>query len=357
MAWLWILVLVSVPVYAQYVQTYRDFKVLNHAEEIITTYVESWNKEALFTMLATIKNNWWQYHDDEQANFMLYEVEKMLQKALWSVVARDGDDDESWSLEVQDLLRAKNPEKIWYESDEVTSITPAQDTVDTTDIGPQDDTDTPQPVLEESIPEAPEDEALVQEQENETVLVTTPPTPMQQLSKQAFYDTYAPFLLDSTPLHSRCFTYFDQIDAIAQSRDFPTWLIIATWHREHSCYFSNPDNWWWNFQITSHEYPPGDITREQFRHQIINFIDFAEAKWDRYDNIQVFGPEPVVLSYDMFDLSSLRKSAILYNGVYPDVQLDNSWYANENFTQSRWWRDGIVAAFLKVLQWELAHKE
>ena len=67
----------------------------------------------------------------------------------------------------------------------------------------------------------------------------------------------------------------------------------------------------------------------------MNFIEFSRAKRTRYDNIQVYGPEPIELSHDSFDLSSLRKQAITYNGVYPDVHLDNSRYANENFTQAR----------------------
>jgi hypothetical protein len=130
-------------------------------------------------------------------------------------------------------------------------------------------------------------------------------------------------------------------------------LLVAIRYREHSCIFSNPDNGWWNFQITSHYYEPGEIVRDEFATQIQNFIDFSRAKWDYYDAIQTFGPEPVSLSYDVMDINSIRKHAILYNGVYPDVTLESSWYSNENFTQFRWWRDGVVATVLKGIKWEV----
>jgi hypothetical protein len=51
------------------------------------------------------------------------------------------------------------------------------------------------------------------------------------------------------------------------------------------------------------------------------------------------------------DINSIRKHAILYNGVYPDVTLESSWYSNENFTQFRGGRDGIVATVLKGIKW------
>ena len=49
--------------------------------------------------------------------------------------------------------------------------------------------------------------------------------------------------------------------------------------------------------------------------QIENFIDFSRAKRDYYDAIQKFDEIPVTLSYDEIDLLSLRKHAVLYNGI------------------------------------------
>lgn len=313
---------------AQYAPVYWDAKVLDRVEEIVSTYVKNWNKERLISMLATIKNNWRELSEDPQAVFMIYEIEKILEKwisTIWASATQ-----QVW---VRDFLAKNNPDMI-VETEAV--------------VGQEEE----QSVVEEPLIEEPNPTPTVPE----TVLVNTPPDQFALRSKQEFYDTYAPFLLDTSPMTARCFDYYDEIDAIAKEYDFPTWLILATWHREHSCYFKNPDNGRWNFQIITNEYPPGEITRSDFRGQIIDFIKFSRWKRWWYDNIQVFGPEPVELSYDSFNLASIRKQAILYNGVYPDVRLDNSRYANENFTQARWWRDGVVAAFIKVLWRELENR-
>jgi len=149
-------------------------------------------------------------------------------------------------------------------------------------------------------------------------------------SKQQFLDKYR-HLVDSKnkELLDLCTKYYDKIDIIAKKYDFPVELIIATWFREHTCKFFNPSNGRGNFQITSHYYPPGDITRADFEAQVIAFIKFSQAKRDYYDAIQTYGPEPVSLSYDEFDLTSIRKQAILYNGIVGE--LDTNVYANQNF--------------------------
>jgi len=171
--------------------------------------------------------------------------------------------------------------------------------------------------------------------------------------KQAFLDQYRP-LVDSKdkPLISLCTEYYDEIDAIAREYDFPVELIIATWFREHTCKFKNPANGRWNFQIITRYYPPGPITREQFEQQVIDFINFSYGKREFYDQTQNFWPEPISLSYNDFDLLSIRKHAIYYNGIVSTPE--KNVYANQNFNGIRpASADGIVAAFLKVLKYGL----
>lgn len=170
-------------------------------------------------------------------------------------------------------------------------------------------------------------------------------------SLQDFYDTYKWLVTSDVPISDLCTTYFDKIDAVAKEYDFPTSVIIATWYREHTCKFSNPANAWGNFQITSHSYPPGNISWADFEDQIINFIIFSRAKRAWYNTFQKFWPEPVTLTYDSIDLTSLRKQAILYNGVVGT--LENNIYANQNFWQAASGRDGIVAMTIRALGWQL----
>lgn len=158
-----------------------------------------------------------------------------------------------------------------------------------------------------------------------------------------------PFVTSDTPLPEKCFTYFDHIDKKAKEEDFPTALIIATRRKEHSCNFSNPANGRGNFQIISHRYEPGEITLHELLRQVDSFIAFSRHKWARYDEIQKFDTVSVSLANNSIDLTSLRKHAILYNGMYQDVTLENSTYTNNHFTVDNGGREGIVASFLKAL--------
>ncbi len=172
-------------------------------------------------------------------------------------------------------------------------------------------------------------------------------------NKQNFLDTYR-HLVDSKdkPLLDLCKKYYDKIDLVAKQYDFPVELIIATWFREHTCKFKNPGNGRWNFQIITEYYPPGDISRAQFEAQIIDFIKFSEGKWKYYDLTQKFGPDPIELSYNDFDLASIRKQAIYYNWIV--WTMEKNVYANQNFNGiSVGWADWIVAAFLKTLKYGL----
>lgn len=335
-----------------YTPNYRDSQLLNLMQWVIDEYVEQWSKERIVTSLSVIKSAGQQVWDDEKSLFLLYEIEMMLEKALDDAIESH---EKNWSWnQVNTYLRSSSrwwtfkptwassieiSENVWDDETE-TGIKAETETVEkdnsTKVISSQDSLEVGDVPWEIFI-----DPSLL-------------PDPFLQRTHSDFVNSYQQFLQSDKPLYDSCFIYFDQIDLIAKEYNFPTALIIATRYREHSCFFSNPSNGRGNFQITSHDYPAWDITREQFSDQIINFISFSQAKRDWYDAIQVFGPEPVSLQYETFDLSSVRKHAILYNGVYPDVTLDSSWYANENFTQARWWRDGIVASFLKVLQWEMS---
>jgi hypothetical protein len=176
-------------------------------------------------------------------------------------------------------------------------------------------------------------------------------SPWLSRTLEDFYATYKWQVTSTVGISELCTTYYDKIDAVAKEYDFPTAVIIATWFKEHTCKFSNPSNGRWNFQITSHSYPPGDITWENFENQIINFIYFSKAKWEWYDTFQKYGPEPVKLSYDKIDLTSLRKQAILYNWVVWTLE-DNA-YANQNFWSPSSGRDGIVAMSIRALWWQL----
>ncbi len=196
-----------------------------------------------------------------------------------------------------------------------------------------------------------DDQQVEQEQQ-----FTAPTDAHEKKTANEFYNTYRGFVMsDDVDLPEQCFTYYNEIDQIAQANDFPTALIIAMRYREHTCYFDNPANGRGNFQITSHYYEPGEITWDEFAEQIQNFINFSRAKRARYDNLQLWDEESIELTYDSFDLQWVRKHAILYNGIKTGTTPETNDYANHNFGDGPDGKDGIVAAFLKVLKWQIEH--
>lgn len=177
--------------------------------------------------------------------------------------------------------------------------------------------------------------------------------------ERAFYEQYRPLVLsDDTQILENCIIYYDQIDQIAREYDFPTPLIISTRYREHTCYFNNPNNGRGNFQITSHFYQPGEISWSDFEVQIVNFINFSRAKRAWYDNLLLRDDISIDMTHDQYDLQSIRKHAILYNGIKAWTTPETNKYANQNFGE---WepegKDGIVAMFLKVVKWEIENRE
>lgn len=187
--------------------------------------------------------------------------------------------------------------------------------------------------------------------EDDTTMSLISGDPSTTYSLSGFYEAYKGYVTSMTAFDKLCMKYYDKIDEIAKEYDFPTALIVATWWREHTCKFENPANGRGNFQITSHYYSAGEIDRDDFENQVINFIVFSKAKWDYYDDVQTFGEEPIALSYDTLDLTSLRKHAIFYNGIRGE--LDTNIYANQNFARPADGRDGIVAMTLRALWWQL----
>lgn len=183
------------------------------------------------------------------------------------------------------------------------------------------------------------------------------PQATHRFSPQEFYFYYKPYITSPNAwLPDRCFTYFDEIDALARAEDVPTSLIIATWFKESSCAMRNPSNRNGLFQIISYDYGTDEVTLEELLVQIQDFIAFSRNKRDWYLRLQMFDDLPVDLRYDSWSLQDVRKQALLYNGLYPGLTLENSWYPNNNFggfhLPRRSQQDGLVVMMLQALAYE-----
>ncbi|MDD4151753.1 MAG: hypothetical protein PHR68_04005 [Candidatus Gracilibacteria bacterium] len=193
--------------------------------------------------------------------------------------------------------------------------------------------------------------------ENETPIKEENGTSVIDDSKKAFLDNYGKEI--SGDIADACIKNYDFIDNIAKEQNFPTALIIAFWKKEHNCYLDNPANGWGAFQITSAYYRPGEITLDEFKVEIIDFINFAKNKISYYDKDYgkfktYFGNEDINLTYYEYNIRDLRLVSLLYNGIRTTTNLETFEFANGNLNSSiKTNSDGIVTTFLKVLKREL----
>lgn len=364
---------------SNYVESFWDHNVLQTIEERVVATQENFDEEELIYQLGLVAKYEERMKDDPQSLYVLAKSRKMILLALATM------DKEKESILEEVNNQVEQPQEIQEEQEviasEISSIK-KNNTPDTSSIVSSitaknsndekelidSETDTWNEIiienetftqnedtltvwlwiLDESLPLPIIDSDIIWDSDSESLELWTPNADISY-TPWGLYTEFAGSI--DWDISWLCTVYYDQIDQIAKRNDFPTSLIIAMRYREHSCIFSNPDNGRWNFQITSHYYEPGEVSRDEFATQVQEFIDFSRAKWVYYDSIQRFGSEPVALSYTSMDINSIRKHAILYNGVYPDVTLESSWYSNENFTQFRGGRDGIVATVLKGIKW------
>lgn len=176
-------------------------------------------------------------------------------------------------------------------------------------------------------------------------------------SKQSLLDKYGKEI--SWEISSSCVKHYDFIDSIAKENNFPTELIIAMWKKEHNCHLDNPANGWWAFQIISRYYNPGQISLEEFKAEIIDFINFSKNKIAYYNKDSgkfkaIFWADNIVLTYDNFSIRDLRLYALLYNWIRKTANLETFTFANGNLNSSlKSNSDWIVTSFIKVLKWEL----
>lgn len=179
---------------------------------------------------------------------------------------------------------------------------------------------------------------------------------IKENTKQSLIDTYGKEI--SGEISNACVKNYDFIDSIAKELDFPTELIIAMWKKEHNCNLDNPPNWWWAFQITSRYYNPGEISLEEFKAEIIDFINFSKNKIAYYNKDswkfkKYFWDENIKLSHDKFSIGDLRLYALLYNWIRKSADLETFTFANANLNSNlKSNSDWIVTTVLKVLKWE-----
>lgn len=174
-----------------------------------------------------------------------------------------------------------------------------------------------------------------------------------------FFNMYWKEITTDLKVPEKCITYYDEIDQIGKELNFPTALIIAMWWKESNCWLYNPANGWWPFQITSSYHNPWDISLDELKTDIIEFINFSKNKWNYFNTNtyvnykQRFWGENLAITYDNYTLRELQIHSILYNWVSSTTTLTWNSFANNNLNSNvTWASDWVVTRFLKILNWK-----
>lgn len=183
---------------------------------------------------------------------------------------------------------------------------------------------------------------------------------IQNISEVEFFNTYWKEITTDLKVPEKCVIYYDEIDKIGKEHNFPTPLIIAMWWKESNCWLYNPANWWGPFQIISSYHTPWDISLDEFKTDIIKFINFSKNKWNYFNTNnyvnykQRFWSENLAITYNNYTLRELQIHSILYNWVSSTTTLNWNSFANNNLNSNTIWAsDWVVTRFLKILNWKI----
>ena len=157
-----------------------------------------------------------------------------------------------------------------------------------------------------------------------------------------------------------CLGWYNTLDDIAFTHDYPTAVLIATWYRETNCGYYLPRNGDGPFQIVSKDYGTGEIDEATFVQSVLDFIEFSKNKYDRYEGANNANGHIVELSYTGITFTGIVRHGALYNGLsgytaYGDAQPLNPHYVWDNYGEeySGALRFGLFPQTLKIMEWEL----
>lgn len=197
---------------------------------------------------------------------------------------------------------------------------------------------------------------------DENVSTNTETDDYKIFAKKFFNENWSQ-ITTSLGVDERCTKYFDFVDEIARDNDFPTELILANWWIESNCNLYNPWNWRGPFQIIWDWQEPWNISLDEMKVDIEQFIKFSKNKWKYFNtNTYVnykerFWSENINITYDKYTMREIKLHWILFNWVSSDTTLDFNTFVNNNlYPEKQWSYDWLATRFLKILNWRVNNK-
>lgn len=180
--------------------------------------------------------------------------------------------------------------------------------------------------------------------------------------KAAFVNQYSNQIIRTINEPDRCTRQYQLADDLSFVYDQPTALTLATRYRETNCKRYLPGNGDGPFQILNKDYGSGDLTPKIFKQSLIDYLEFTQNKFNRFEKANSKSGLVIDLSYTGLSFTGIVRHGALYNSlsgktVYGDIQPARPNYVFDGYTDaySGSKRYGLLPKTLILLQRELSN--
>ena len=180
--------------------------------------------------------------------------------------------------------------------------------------------------------------------------------------KVDFLNQYSGDIIKTINEPDRCTRQYQLADDLSFVYNQPTSVTLATRYRETTCRRYLPGNGDGPFQILNKDYGSGDLTPQLFKQTVIDYLEFAQNKFNRFEKANSKSGLVIGLSYTGLNFTGIVRHGALYNSlsgktVYGDIQPARPNYVfdgyGEAYSGSK--RYGLLPKTLILLQRELAN--
>ncbi|MBP7062328.1 hypothetical protein KA037_02240 [Patescibacteria group bacterium] len=143
--------------------------------------------------------------------------------------------------------------------------------------------------------------------------------------KVDFLNQYSGDIIKTINEPDRCTRQYQLVDDLSFVYNQPTSVTLATRYRETTCRWYLPGNGDGPFQIVKNDYGSGDLTLPIFKQTLIDYLEFAQNKFNRFEKANSKSGLIIGLSYTGLNFTGIVRHGALYNSlsgktVYGEIQ-------------------------------------
>lgn len=115
--------------------------------------------------------------------------------------------------------------------------------------------------------------------------------------KVEFLNQYSGDIIKTINEPDRCTRQYQLVDDLSFVYNQPTAVTLATRYRETTCRWYLPGNGDGPFQIVNKDYGSGELTQQLFKQTLIDYLEFAQNKFNRFERANSKSGLKIDLSY------------------------------------------------------------